>query len=180
MRFKHLALLLRFIAIPLLSILAGLPPATAGQPATLDNGVIRAMLNDGALVRLENTVWKRAIEIADDSTCLNLDGKPLALRGLKPTGCRRQAESVVYRFAAGDKEVEVIYELKAGWHFLSDPGVDSGNPRLREVEERQARRVRLSHAGLEAESRVDRLVPRTSRGLRRRRHGRAELSGLAR
>jgi hypothetical protein len=43
-----------------------------------------------------------------------LDGKPLALRGLTPTGCRRQAESVVYRFAAGDKDVEVVYELKAG------------------------------------------------------------------
>ena len=107
------------IAPAMLSILVGLPPSTAGQPATLDNGMIKAVLDDGAVVRLESTACKRTIDISDDSARLSVDGKPLEVPGLTPIGARVQAESVVYRYSAGDKEMQVIYELKPGWHFLS-------------------------------------------------------------
>ncbi len=96
-------------------------PATvlAVQHDTLDNGLVRAVFENGALVRLDNIALHREIELAGDSAALTVDGQRLVVPGMRLTGTQQANHRITFSYEAGDRQFQVIYELKRDWHFLS-------------------------------------------------------------
>ena len=72
-----------------------------------------------ALVRLGNVALHREIEMAGDSAAITVDGQRLATLGMKLAGTQRGDSRIVFQYASGEKQFEVVYELQPGWHFLS-------------------------------------------------------------
>jgi hypothetical protein len=96
-------------------------PSLAGQPAAvvLRNERVAAEFDGAGLARISDPATKRVLEIAGDSAALTVGGEKLAAPGLKLVERQEQPDSVTYRYEAGDRRLEVRYELKPGWHFVS-------------------------------------------------------------
>jgi hypothetical protein len=107
-------LLLRVLGLALLASFA-----QGAERITLNNGEIAADFDDTGLVRLSVPASTVDLTMTGDSATLTVNGEKLAVPGLKLTGAKRREESVTYTYAAGDKQLEVIYELKPGWQFVS-------------------------------------------------------------
>lgn len=95
--------------------------AGAAEPArlTLKNDRLAAEFEGAGLVRLTDLASQQTLALAADSASLTVNGEKLSAPGLKLTGAKHRKESVTYTYAAGDKRLQVVYELKPGWHFLS-------------------------------------------------------------
>ena len=107
-------------ALPCLCFVLCPATVSAVQHDTLDNGLVRAVFEDGGLVRLGNIALHREIEVAGDSAALTVDGRRLAVPGMRLTGTQQAAITAsrsVTKRATGNSQV--IYELKPDWHFLS-------------------------------------------------------------
>jgi hypothetical protein len=85
----------------------------------LDNGEISADFGSAGLVKVTMLKSKHSIVLANDSATLTVDGERLAAPGLKLVDTRRQKESIAYTYRAGNKQLQVIYELKPDWRFVS-------------------------------------------------------------
>ncbi len=107
--------------VPCLYVLLGLPatPVLAVQAETLDNGVVSATFEDGELVRLCNAASNRVVELAGDSAMLTVNGEKFAAPGRKLIRTERRQDDLTFSYEAGDKQFQVVYELKPGWHFIS-------------------------------------------------------------
>ena len=112
------------IAAVSIAVFAAVAPA---QTALLDNGVLSARFEDGALVRLTLTGGGQ-IDLAGESGSITIDGQALAVPGLKRLDLqatpvsppRRTPESVVFIYdAGGGRKLQVVYELKPAWHFIA-------------------------------------------------------------
>ena len=117
MRTKNILFLTALALLPSAGTTAAV--ASVAPRETLDNGLIRAVFEDGKLVSLGNSVSKQGVAVAGDSAMLVVDGKRLAMPGMTLTGTERRPESVAFNYAAGDQQVQVVYELRPGWHFVS-------------------------------------------------------------
>ena len=109
-------------AIPLLTaLLLGTGALGADKPEQfrLDNGVVSAGFGVAGLVRITETATRQSVELTEDSVTLAVDGERLAVLGLKLTDTKRRKESVTYTYRAGDKQLQIVYELRPGWHFVS-------------------------------------------------------------
>ena len=93
--------------------------APAAQTETLDNGAVTATFEDGALVRLRNAASNRVLELSGDSATLTVNGEKFAVPGRKLIATERRPDGVTFKYEAGDKQLQVIYELKPGWQFVS-------------------------------------------------------------
>jgi hypothetical protein len=100
-----------------LSLLA--PALRAAERFTLDNGTLSAGFDHAGLVQLAMPNSPLRFTLANDSATLTVNGEKLAVPGLKLTGTRLRKESITYTYAAGEGQLEVIYELKPGWQFVS-------------------------------------------------------------
>ena len=100
-----------------LCLLAPLP-ASAKQ-FRLDNGLIAAEFDDSGLTRLTPVGIPAALEFANDSSSLKLNGEELKVPGLALSDTREEKEALTYIYTAGDKRLEVVYQLKSGWRFVS-------------------------------------------------------------
>jgi len=100
-----------------LSLLA--PVVEGAERFNLNNGEVAAEFNDTGLVQLTLLKSQQTLAIAGDSAWLTVDGEKLAVPGLKLTATKRRQESVTYTYVAGDKQLQVVYELKPGWQFVS-------------------------------------------------------------
>jgi hypothetical protein len=65
--------------------------ASAAQTETLDNGVVTATFEDGALMRLRNAASKRVLELSGDSATLTVNGEQFAAPGRKLIATERLA-----------------------------------------------------------------------------------------
>jgi hypothetical protein len=110
---------LRFVRVAAVLILGTSIPARAAPRDALDNGLIKAELENQSLVRLENTAIKQSVEFTGDSSAVTIDGKRLAAADLALTATERHDGRIIYTYAAGPQQIQVIYELKPGWHFVS-------------------------------------------------------------
>lgn len=93
--------------------------ATAAETETLDNGTVRATFRDGALVQLGSTDCDSALELAGDSASLTVDGQTLATPDRKLIATERRPDALMFSYEAGDRQFQVVYELKPDWHFVS-------------------------------------------------------------
>ena len=100
-----------------LCLLAPLP-ASAKQ-FRLDNGLIAAEFDDSGLTRVTPVGIPAALEFANDSSSLKLNGEELKVPGLALSDTREEKEALTYIYTAGDKRLEVVYQLKSGWRFVS-------------------------------------------------------------
>jgi hypothetical protein len=93
--------------------------ATAAQNLTLNNGELAADFDDAGLARVTLLEAGQQVEFGGDSATLTVNGDKLAAPGLKRAATTRRKESIIYTYAAGDRQLQVIYELKPGWRFVS-------------------------------------------------------------
>ncbi len=91
------------------------------QHLQLKNDHIVADFDDAGtgLRRLALPNSTAVLDFANDSAALTVDGERLAAPGLKLTDTRQEKESITYTYAAGNKQVQVRYELQPEWHFVS-------------------------------------------------------------
>ena len=70
----------RFVVLSFLSVLLYLAggPMLAAETETIENGLVSAMFEDGALVRLRSTAFGGEIELTGDSAALTVNGEKLA------------------------------------------------------------------------------------------------------
>ena len=94
-------------------------PASAAQTETLDNGAVTATFEDGALVRLRNTASNRVLELSGDSAAMTVNGEQFAAPGRKLIATERRPDGIAFKYEAGDKQFQIVYELKPGWQFVS-------------------------------------------------------------
>ena len=93
--------------------------ASSSSRLTLRNDLLAAEFDANGLVRLTVPATAQVLELAGESASLTVNGEKLTVPGLKLTRTRLRKESVTYTYAAGDKQLEVIYELKPSWQFVS-------------------------------------------------------------
>jgi len=100
-----------------LSLLA--PALSLAAPIILHNGLLTADFGDSGLtgLRLDNSPANLSFD--GDSARLTIDGERIAVPALRLTATVHDEQSVTYTYAVGDKQVQVIYELKPNWHFVS-------------------------------------------------------------
>jgi hypothetical protein len=101
-----------------LSAVGGIP-ASAAQTETLDNGAVTATFEDGALVRLRSATTNRVLELTGDSATLVINGEKFAAPGRRLIATERWPDGIAFKYEAGDKQLQIVYELKPGWQFLS-------------------------------------------------------------
>ncbi|MEI7909383.1 MAG: hypothetical protein WCK77_07080 [Verrucomicrobiota bacterium] len=116
-----------------------LAPALAlAAPIHLQNALLTAEFDAGGLTRLTLANSPAVLDVANDTASLTVDGERLAMPGLKLTGTQQDKESVTYTYAAGNKQVQVKYELKPAWQFISKQLIltlpRDGTSRVNEVE----------------------------------------------
>lgn len=102
----------------LTTVAASAAPAPARD--TLTNGRVTAEFADGRCIRLHDARAGRALEFADETCAIVVGEERLAVPGLKAAGVKKQRERLVYTYDAGQgRTLDVIYELKRDWHFVS-------------------------------------------------------------
>jgi len=96
-----------------------LPSSRGADGFSLDNGRLLARFDETGLRQLELHGSGASLSLEGDSASITVDGQRLAAPGLALLGAKRGRTSVRYLYAAGDKRIEVLYELKDGWDFVS-------------------------------------------------------------
>lgn len=94
--------------------------ATPASHHRLDNGLLTAEFERDRLVRIEDLTTRRALGFTNDSASLTVGGKALAVPGLVFTGAESSPNRLKCSYAVGPgSRLDVVYELKSGWRFLS-------------------------------------------------------------
>lgn len=101
----------------------GLAVVQAAQAApvgghTLKNPQLTARFEDGSLRAIEDARGVR-LDIAEQPVAISVAGEKLTVPGLELASSSAGDESVTYTYKAGDRRLQVVYELKPGWHFVS-------------------------------------------------------------
>ena len=108
----------RILLGPLCLALSTLAPRAA-ERLQLSNGKVTADFDAQGLVQLSLAKSSHSFAWAGDAASLTVNSEKLPVPGLKPASTRRRKDTVTYTYAAGDRQLQVIYELKPGWQFVS-------------------------------------------------------------
>jgi hypothetical protein len=100
------------------TLLVGAAPA-ATQSVALANGRVRAELGPRGLVLLTDLSTGAGHRFARDGFRLRWDTTTVESAALGAPSRSRRADRVTYRWVAGDVRIDVVYELRPGWRFLS-------------------------------------------------------------
>lgn len=84
----------------------------------LNNGVVAAEFDARGLVSLEDAALGRTWHFTNDNCSVTIDGVPINTSLIVPA-VSAGSNSVTFLFVAGNYQVRVIYELQAGWRFVS-------------------------------------------------------------
>ncbi|MDZ7632176.1 MAG: hypothetical protein U5K74_12740 [Gemmatimonadaceae bacterium] len=96
--------------------------ASASRPVaaqTLRNGHLRAQFGARGLVALTSLADSRTIRLRRDDVAITLGAQAIDSRTLPQPTTRVARDSVIYRYRAGTFLLDVIYELRPGWRFVS-------------------------------------------------------------
>jgi len=108
--------------VPLLCLVLWffVPHAPAGPVRfTLRNEHLLAQFDEHGLVSLSRRAAPLTLALAGESAAVTVNGEKLAVPGLERVGVERRKNSLTYTYATGDKRLQVVYELKPGWEFVS-------------------------------------------------------------
>lgn len=100
--------------MPLLMVCVAAAPAVS-----LRNDVITAEFGPTGLARLTDRVLGQSLGVSAESATLTVAGQTLAVPDRAPAGVTHTATMVVYAFDTARGRVEVVYELRPGWRFVS-------------------------------------------------------------
>jgi hypothetical protein len=94
------------------------PAHADGGPIVLSNNFIVARMGRQGLLSLEDPAVGEKTAFESDGFSITVDGVTLTRNSAAPTFVLK-AGTVIYRYSARGYEVEVQYELKPGWRFVS-------------------------------------------------------------
>jgi hypothetical protein len=97
---------------------------TASRPAqdnslALENENLKAEFNDRGLVSLTGVKTARKVAFSADPTSLTIAGAKVAVETLGLAEMETKPARLTYRYTQDPYTIEVVYELKPGWAFLS-------------------------------------------------------------
>jgi len=85
----------------------------------LRNGLLTAEFEQGALVSLRDVQGGRSIEFTDDALAITVAGRTFRPAEMKRLDSGVTEHSLITAYSAGNTTVQVVHELKPGWHFIS-------------------------------------------------------------
>jgi hypothetical protein len=148
--------LLALAFVVLLAI--GLLAAQAVRPATIANGRLTARFGDRGLISIADASLGATYDFRQEEFAIAVGGTTYESAVLPAPARRADRERVTYTWATGSFQLDVVYELKPGWQFLSKQiVVTSARPDAFRVDE-----VTLFRATL-AEPVADAFVPKSAR-----------------
>ena len=107
--------------------------------ATLSNGRLSAEFDDHGIVTVAGHRFNA------DRFSITIDGVPYDSTTLSPPSRRIESTRIVYSYTAGRFQIDAIYELRAGWEFLSKQLVirqaEPATFRVNEIKDRAATAV---------------------------------------
>jgi hypothetical protein len=108
-------------ALPLAAFLFGLVSVLPAQenPLTLENESLKAVFNDRGLVSLSALKTGRRIGFSADPSALTVDGARIAVGDLGLAEMEIKPARLTYRYVKDPYTIEVVYELRPGWAFLT-------------------------------------------------------------
>jgi hypothetical protein len=93
--------------------------ANVAGAQTLANGLIRAEFGPRGLTAITDLVNARTHRLRGDDFALTIDQQPYESRTLAAPARRTVRDGVVYHYRAAPFAIDVSYELKPGWRFVS-------------------------------------------------------------
>jgi hypothetical protein len=106
-------------AVILLGLAAPPLPGLAAEDMVLDNGRLKAGFNDRGLVSISAVKPGRTLTFSADPASVTIDGETLSVGSLGPAEIEMTPAKVAYRYARDPFTLEVVYELKPAWDFLT-------------------------------------------------------------
>ncbi|MBM4088316.1 MAG: hypothetical protein FJ276_02635 [Planctomycetes bacterium] len=86
---------------------------------TLTNGQFSVTFGAHGVVSLADVSSKTTLRMERESAEMVVDGQSLRVPGLKFVERRKGEHGVTYCYEAGARSLQVCYELRPGWHFVS-------------------------------------------------------------
>jgi hypothetical protein len=91
----------------------------ASRAATLGNGRISLVFGDRGLTALTDVRIGRTFRVKDDGFRVSVDGGAIESTALKAPHRQAERERVTYRWTSIGYEIDVVYEVKPEWLFVS-------------------------------------------------------------
>jgi hypothetical protein len=104
---------------PCVFLIGLLPAVLAAAPVTLSNGRIAAEFGDRGLVSLTDAASRGTYRFAKEDFAVTLGGETFEGGALAVPSRSTGQDRVTYSYAAGPYRLEVVYELRPEWRFLS-------------------------------------------------------------
>ncbi len=97
------------------------PRCVKAQPSSflLQNEILSARFDTRGLQAIDDQGLHRTVRLIEAEFSITLDGREIRSRGLKPPKVQQKSASLSYTFESAPYRIQVIYELKPGWHFVS-------------------------------------------------------------
>jgi hypothetical protein len=109
----------RFSAALLATLAVAVTAPEARRAPTLVNGRISALFGDRGLTALTDVRIGRTYRFKDDGFRLTIDGQAIESASLKSPKQDGNKERFAYKWTAGGYEIDVVYELRPDWEFIS-------------------------------------------------------------
>lgn len=93
--------------------------ANAGNSKYLTNENIRVEFNDRGISNLEDQKAGKKFLFVSDEFGLEIDGVVIKSESLKVQGIEEKENELVFSFTRTPYQINVVYELKNGWDFIS-------------------------------------------------------------
>lgn len=87
--------------------------------AFLDNGIVRAEFDSRGLVSIRDIGLNRTFTFQNDNCSVTVGGVAINTSSLTPAVDTSVNNAVSFLFTSGNYRLKVIYEIRAGWRFVS-------------------------------------------------------------
>lgn len=110
---------IRTVCCRVLCILFCLTISSGAIAESLSNDKVEAVFNKRGLVSLTDKALGKSIELKSDNFCVIIDNSLVDSSLLSPKSYECQGDRMRYFFKEGSLDIEVIYELKTDWRFIT-------------------------------------------------------------
>jgi hypothetical protein len=94
----------------------------------LSNEKVRAEFDGHGLASIEDLALGKSFHFREDNFSIVIDGREIRSEALATTGPRKGGNHLTYRYTSDLYTVEVVYELRPGWRFVSKQLFITGEP----------------------------------------------------
>ncbi len=94
-------------------------PAFSQSSLVLENGLLKAEFGDRGLTSLQDIATGARLRIGRDAWFVTVDGARLAAEDLKNVELKMEPSRLTFSSAASGWNVDLVYELKPGWRFIT-------------------------------------------------------------